>query len=116
MTFACANLRRLDLSGSTKITNAMMSFMLREFENLETFKCLRNPYLNNQVLAALGEHCPRLERLEAGGLPNEFNGCLSFEGVESVLGSKNSVLRRIQFHYCSKIGDLAIQAIARKCC
>lgn len=67
-SYACANLRHFDISGSTKFDNSLLTLVLAELDCLVTFIALRNPKVNNEVLEALGVYCPKLERIEIGGL------------------------------------------------
>ena len=50
ITYTAPNIKLLDLSGSSKIKNHMICKIVKELEDLETFICLRNPVINNEVL------------------------------------------------------------------
>jgi hypothetical protein len=56
-----------------------------------------------------------LTRLEIGALPNDYADDISFEGVESLLMLKRPYgLQKVRFEFCTKIGDKAIQALAKR--
>jgi len=57
LTYASPNIRLLDLSGSSKIKNTMICKIVKELQDLETFICLRNPLINNDVLQTLAINC-----------------------------------------------------------
>lgn len=108
LTYACANVTHLDISGCSLVKNALLVMAVSELESLQTFVALRSPKLANEVLQALGQHCLQLQALEVGGLPNDYNEEISFEGVECLLALKKPGLKRVRFEYCTKIGDMAV--------
>ena len=53
--------------------------------------------------------------LEIGALPNDYADDISFEGIESLLMLKRPYgLKKVRIEYCTKIGDKAIQALAKR--
>ncbi len=115
MTFASPNIQTLDLSGSSKIRNVMICKIVKELEDLTTFICLRNPFINNDVLQTLATHCKKLTRLEIGGLQNDYSDDITLEGIESLgLFKKPAGLKKIKIEYCTKVGDQAIHFISKR--
>ncbi len=110
LTYSSPNIRLLDLSGSSKIKNQIICKIVKELEDLETFICLRNPVINNDVLQTLATYCKRLTRLEIGALPYDYSDDITLEGIESLsLLKKPNGLKKIRIEYCTKVGDMAIQ-------
>jgi len=115
LTYACPNIRHLDLSRSTKIKNQLICKILSHLGDLDVFvaKCL--PLLSNIVLHQLATSCKKLSCLEIGACPNDYSDDISYEGIESLLMLKRPYgLKRIRIEYCTKIGDKAIQAISKR--
>jgi hypothetical protein len=78
---------------------------VKALEDLEDFAALRSPHLGNDVLEALGS---KLKRIAIGGLPYDYNECISLEGIETL----TSPLTHVRFEYCTKVGDQAIKELS----
>ena len=88
---------------------------MSHLQDLDVFVAKRLPLLSNLVLHQLATSCKKLSCLEIGACPNEYSDDISFEGIESLLMLKRPYgLKRIRIEYCTKIGDKAIQAIAKR--
>jgi len=68
--------------------------------------------VNYELFLLLSLYCNNLNHLEIGGLPNEFNNNITYEGIESLTKLK-SRLRKIRFEYCGKIGDMSIATLVQ---
>lgn len=108
----CPNLIHLDLSNVPSIDNKLVTKALEKLTKLETFILLRNNKVNYEIFLALALHCQNLKHLEVGGLPNEFNNNITYEGIESLTKMK-SRLKRIKFEFCGKIGDMSISTLVQ---
>lgn len=73
---------------------------------------MKNTNVNYEIFLVLSMNCPNLRHLEVGGLPNEFNNNITYEGIESLTKLK-SKLRKIKFEFCGKIGDMCIQTLVQ---
>jgi hypothetical protein len=104
---SCPNIVHLDLSSVGALDNRLVGKALERLPKLETFVLLRNTRVNYEVFLVLALSCPNLKNLEIGGLPNEFNNNITYEGIESLTKLK-SRLRRVKFEYCGKVGDMSI--------
>ena len=89
------------------IDNRLISKALEKLPKLETFILLKNVNINYEIFLVLSLNCPALKHLEIGGLSNEFNNNITYEGIESLTKLK-SKLKKIKFEYCGKIGDMCI--------
>ena len=107
---ACPNITHLDLSAVPSIDNKLISKVLEKLPKLESFVLLKNTNVNYEIFLVLSMNCPNLKHLEIGGLPNEFNNNITYEGIESLTKLK-SRLKKIKFEYCGKIGDMCIQTL-----
>ena len=115
MTYSAPNILTLDLSGSNKIRNVMICKIVKELEDLQTFICLRNPLIGNDVLQTLATNCKKLTRLEIGGLANDYSDDITLEGIETLaLFKKPAGLKKVKIEYCTKVGDQAIQFISKR--
>ena len=108
----CPNIKYLDLSNIPAVDNRLITKALEKLNQIETFKLLKNTKVNYEIFLALSLNCPNLKHLEIGGLPNEFNNNITYEGIESLTKLK-SKLKVIKFEYCAKIGDLCIQTLVQ---
>jgi len=73
MTYACANIKEIDISGCGRVKISLIVVAITELEYLETFRAKRSPKINNDILTTLGTHCKKLKCIDIGGCPNDYN-------------------------------------------
>ncbi len=107
----CPNLTVLRLGGCNQFSSSLLVSVAPLLSRLRQLDVEYLINVDDNVLAALGRHCPNLSRLQLVGCHTITDKGLSAEG----LFHSCTNLRRLNLRGCKEIGDSGILSIARRC-
>jgi hypothetical protein len=109
---------RVDLGGSPSLTDVgVIDLVISRGSQLESLVFFDSYHFSDQVLRAIGRHCPRLQQASFGdreGFHNDAPYNFTDEGVRA-LAEGCSALRHVDLRQHSKVGDVGVAALAMHC-
>jgi hypothetical protein len=107
----CPHISVLRLSGCNQLSSSVLVAGLSLLPKLKQLDLDYTSCVNDDVLEALGRHCPLLTRLGLVGCTSITDVGLSSTG----LFNQCSRLRRLNLRGCDKLTDVAIKTISQRC-
>lgn len=111
-------IRRVDLGGSPQLTDSgVLDLVVPRGSQLEVLVFFDSYHFSDQVLRALGRHCPCLEQASFGdreGFHHDVTYNFTDDGVRA-LAEGCGALRHVDLCKHSKVGDAGVSALATHC-